>query len=59
YIVWTRKVAQRTVTKVLTEEQLAAFQPLLDNSQRLRALVAELHELTLAIVETELSRPKR
>jgi len=59
YIVWTRKVAQRTVTKVLTEEQLAAFQPMLDNSRRLRAFVAELHELTLEIVEAELSQAKR
>ncbi|MGH3755372.1 MAG: DUF6788 family protein [Pseudonocardiaceae bacterium] len=54
YIVWTRKVAQRTVTKVLTEEQFAALQPMLDNSRRLRSSVAELQELTLEIVEAEL-----
>lgn len=58
YIVWTRKVAQRTVTKVLTEEQLAALEPMLDNSRRLRSFVADLHELTLEIVEAELSQAK-
>lgn len=56
YIVWTRKLNQRTVTKVLTKEQLAALQPLLDNSRRLRSLVAELHELSLEIVQEELGR---
>ncbi|MGH9177369.1 MAG: DUF6788 family protein [Acidimicrobiales bacterium] len=59
YIVWTRKVAQRTVTKVLTEEQLAALKPMLDNSRRLRNLLDELHELTLELVEAELSHAKR
>ena len=51
YAEWTRKIGGKTVTRRLTGEQLAAWQPLFDNAKRLRALLAELQELTLAIVE--------
>ena len=50
YNVWTRKVAGRTVTRVLTDEELATYRPLLDNARRLRALVAELYALSLDAV---------
>lgn len=53
YIVWTRKVAAKTVTKVLTEDQLRDYQPWLDNARKLRAVTRELHELTLQIVEND------
>jgi hypothetical protein len=53
YNVWTRKVAGRTVTRVLTDEQLAAYQPLFENHKRLRALVSELCDLTLAAVAND------
>jgi len=51
YAEWTRKIGGKTVTRRLTPEQLAAWQPLFDNAKKLRALLAELQELTLAIVE--------
>src|SRR5437899_10559588 len=53
YIVWTRKVAAKTVTKVLNEDQLRDYQPWLDNARKLRELVTELQELTLQIVEAD------
>ncbi|MGH3907621.1 MAG: DUF6788 family protein [Pseudonocardiaceae bacterium] len=59
YIVWTRKLNGRTVTRVLSDEQLGDYQPLIDNSRRITALVAELHELTLEIVETDARRRGR
>jgi hypothetical protein len=59
YIVWTRKVKGRTVTRVLSEEQLGDYQPLIDNSRRIRELVAELHGLTLEIVEADAERRGR
>ena len=59
YIVWTRKVDGRTVTRVLDEEQLALYQPLMDNSRRIRELVAELHELTHQAVEADSRRRGR
>lgn len=59
YIVWTRKVEGRTVTRVLSEEQLEDYQSLFDNSRRLRELVAELHDLTVEIVEADARRRGR
>jgi hypothetical protein len=51
YAEWTRKIDGKTVTRRLTEDQLAAWQPLFDNAKKMRTLLAELQELTLAIVE--------
>ena len=53
YIVWTRKVKARTVTKVLSEEELRDYQQWLHNSRKLRELVDELHRLSLQIVERD------
>jgi hypothetical protein len=52
YAEWTRKIAGKTVTRRLTPAELTNWQPLFDNAKRIRALLAELQELTLAIVET-------
>jgi hypothetical protein len=38
-------------------EQLAAWQPLFDNAKKLRTLLTELQELTLAIIEASDSPP--
>src|ERR1700751_5721954 len=51
YAEWTRKIAGKTVTRRLTDTELAAWQPLFDNAKRMRALLAELQDLTLAIIE--------
>ena len=53
YIVWTRKVNAKTVTRVLSPEQFADYQPLFDNARRLRELVTELHSLTLDVIDTD------
>ncbi len=53
YIVWTRKVNAKTVTKVLTEAQLRDYQPWLDNARALRTLTSELHDLTLQIIDED------
>lgn len=53
YIVWTRKVNARTVTKVLTEDQLRDYRGWLDNARQLRQLVDKLHELTLQVIEAD------
>ena len=57
YAEWTRKIGGKTVTRRLTPEQLAQWQPLFDNARRLRGLLAELQELTLAIIEASESPP--
>lgn len=47
YIQWTRTVGGKTVTKLLTPDQLARYQPWLDNANRLRDLIGELETLTV------------
>ena len=39
------------MTRLLSEEQLADYQPFFDNHRRLKALVHEIEELSLALVE--------
>jgi hypothetical protein len=51
YAEWTRKIGGKTVTRRLTPAELAAWQPLFGNAKKIRALLAELQDLTLAIVE--------
>jgi hypothetical protein len=58
YWQWTRKVAGKTVTRLVPDEQLDDYRQWLDNHRRLRALVAELETLTLAIADADL-RGKR
>ena len=49
YWQWTRKVAGKTITRLVPDDQLDDYRQWLDNHRRLRALVAELEALTLAI----------
>ena len=51
YAEWTRKINGKTVTRRLTMAEAADWQPLFDNAKKIRALVAELQELTLQIVD--------
>jgi hypothetical protein len=53
YHQWTRKIAGKTVTRFLSDDQLADYGGWFDNQRRLRALLAELEELSLAIVEAD------
>jgi hypothetical protein len=53
YNYWTRKVGSRTKTRVLTDAQLDDYRTWLDNARRLKELVAELHELTVGIIDED------
>ena len=53
YHQWTRKKNGRTSTRILSDDQLADYSPWFDNHRRLRALIAELEELSLAIAEAD------
>lgn len=54
YIQWTRTVDGRTVTKLLTAEQLERYRPWFDNARQLRALATELETLSIeAIISAE------
>ncbi len=53
YHQWTRKVSAKTVTKTMSDEQLADYRPWFDEQRRLRSLVGELEILSLSIVEAD------
>lgn len=54
YIQWTRTVNGKTVTKMLTPDQLARYQPWFDNTSQLRELLAQLEAISLdAITQAE------
>src|SRR5215469_14304974 len=52
YAEWTRKIGGKTTTRRLSPAELTEYQPLFDNAKKLRALLAELQDLTLDIIET-------
>lgn len=51
YQQWTRKLDGKTVTRRLTDEQVADYGPWFANAQQLRALLNELEALSLRIFE--------
>jgi hypothetical protein len=53
YHQWTRKKDGRTSTRILSDDQLAGYGPWFDNHKRLRELIAELEEISLAIAEAD------
>jgi len=53
FLSWTRKVGGKTVTRLLSRDQLDDYQSLFDNHRRLKTIVAELEALSLAIVERD------
>ncbi|KAA0232049.1 MAG: hypothetical protein JJLCMIEE_03568 [Acidimicrobiales bacterium] len=53
YHQWTRKVDNKTVTRIFSDEQYADYGPWFDNERELRSLVAHLEGLSLAVVEAD------
>jgi hypothetical protein len=53
YHQWTRKINGKTVTRILTDDQLADYQPWLDNQRRLRTLITELETLSQEIADND------
>ena len=51
YIQWTRTVRGKTVTRFLTEEQLARYQPWFDNTRRVKDLIGKLEAASLHALE--------
>jgi hypothetical protein len=51
YIQWTRTVNGKTVTRLLTEEQLTRYRPWFDNARRLKDLIAKLEIASLVAAE--------
>ncbi|MDQ6617329.1 MAG: hypothetical protein M3083_21935 [Actinomycetota bacterium] len=57
YIQWTRTVNGKTVTRYLSEEQLARYQPWFDNSRHLKDIIAKLEIASLHAVEQSEREP--
>ena len=53
YHQWTRKKDGKTATRILSDDQLADYQPWFDNHKRLRELITELEELSLEIADND------
>jgi hypothetical protein len=53
YHQWTRKKDGKTATRILTDDQIADYQPWFDNHRRLRELIADLEALSLEIAESD------
>ena len=53
YHQWTRKKDGKTATRILTDDQLADYQPWFDNQRRLRALITELETLSQEIADAD------
>lgn len=59
YWYWTRKVDQKTVTKMLGADQVPLYAQWFANRHRLRELVHELEDLAIATVEADPRTPRR
>lgn len=59
YIQWTRKVNGKTVTRMLSPQQLQRYQPGFDNARRLKQIVAELETLSLLDTDPPRGTPGR
>lgn len=53
YFQWTRKVRAKTVGRWLSAEQAEDYRPWVENSRRLRELVARLEALGETALETD------
>ncbi len=51
YWQWTRKRAGKTVSRLVPDDQVADYQHWIDNHRRLRELITELEDLTLAVAD--------
>jgi len=57
YIQWTRTVDGKTVTRFLSEDELARYQPWFDNARRLKEIVAKLEIASVYALEAERRDP--
>lgn len=53
YWYWTRKVDNKTVSRMLSAEQVADYQEWFENRRRLRELTRELEELSITVVDDD------
>ncbi|MDQ6797344.1 MAG: hypothetical protein M3011_04855 [Actinomycetota bacterium] len=57
YIQWTRTVSGKTVTRYLTQNQLAGYQQWFDNARRLKEIVAKFEIASLHAIDQSEAPP--
>jgi hypothetical protein len=50
---WTRKIDGKTVTRLLSDDELASCQVMFENKRRLKELTSELEQIGLEILERD------
>jgi len=58
YRVWTRKISGKTVTRTLSADQYERYRPWIENAKRLHELVAELEQLSAAVMADQETWPE-
>lgn len=53
YLQWTRTEANKTVSRIWSDEQLSRYQTWLDNARQARDTLSELEALAISIVERD------
>ena len=59
YWFWTRKVNNKTVSRVLSAEQVTDYRQWFENERKLRDLLRELEQLGVSVIENDPRRPRR
>jgi hypothetical protein len=59
YNQWTRTVAGKTVTRYLSDDDLARYQKWFDNARELKEIIAKLEIASLKALETNLDNKTR
>ncbi len=53
YTQWTRTEANKTVSRIWSDEQLSRYQSWLDNARQARGILSDLEALAISIVERD------
>ena len=58
YAFWTRKLNNKTVTRMLNNEEVLKYQPMFNNARKIRDVVSQLHDVSLELVEPAAASPR-
>lgn len=58
YIQWTRSVEGRTITRILSQEQLERYRTWFDNARRIKDLIAKLETASIQAFESTEGKPR-
>ena len=59
YIIWTRKVKAKTVTRIITAEQADFCRQCIQNLRRLEAILEKMKEISVQCIESYKPTPRK